>query len=60
VAGVEPVARALLDEYLLAFELLSVLLLAAIVGAVVLARRTDAAPEALESSAPLGAREESP
>lgn len=37
-------ARALLDEYLIAFEILSLLLLAAIVGAVVLARRRDADP----------------
>jgi len=58
VATVEPVAKALLDEYLLAFELLSVLLLAAIVGAVVLARRTDTVPEPLK--APLPAPEQSP
>jgi NADH-quinone oxidoreductase subunit J len=36
-----PVAAPLFKEYLLAFELTSVLLLAAIVGAVVLARRKD-------------------
>jgi NADH-quinone oxidoreductase subunit J len=58
VAGVEPVARALLDEDLLAFELLSVLLLAAIVGAVVLARRTDDAAEPLEARAPAGPQEQ--
>jgi NADH:ubiquinone oxidoreductase subunit 6 (subunit J) len=34
-------ARSLLDEYLLSFEAASLLLLAAIVGAVVLARRKD-------------------
>lgn len=34
-------ARALVDEYLLAFEAVSLLLLAAIVGAVVIARRRD-------------------
>jgi NADH-quinone oxidoreductase subunit J len=37
-------ASALLDEYLLAFEAVSLLLLAAIVGAVVLARRRDPNP----------------
>lgn len=37
-------AHALLDEYLIAFEALSLLLLAAIVGAVVLARRRDPDP----------------
>lgn len=37
-------ARALLDDYLIAFEVLSLLLLAAIVGAVVLARRRDPDP----------------
>jgi NADH-quinone oxidoreductase subunit J len=37
-------ARLLLDTYLLPFELLSLLLLAAIVGAVVLARRKDPDP----------------
>jgi NADH-quinone oxidoreductase subunit J len=38
-----PVAAPLFKEYLLAFELTSVLLLAAIVGAVILGkRRTDA------------------
>lgn len=37
-------AHALLDEYLVAFEVLSLLLLAAIVGAVVLARRRDPDP----------------
>jgi NADH-quinone oxidoreductase subunit J len=37
-------ARSLLDDYLLAFEVTSLLLLAAVVGAVVLARRRDPAP----------------
>jgi NADH-quinone oxidoreductase subunit J len=37
-------AHALLDDYLIAFEVLSLLLLAAIVGAVVLARRRDPDP----------------
>ncbi len=36
--------HALLDDYLIAFEVLSLLLLAAIVGAVVLARRRDPDP----------------
>jgi NADH:ubiquinone oxidoreductase subunit 6 (subunit J) len=37
-------ARSLLDDYLLAFEVTSLLLLAAVVGAVVLARRRDPGP----------------
>jgi NADH-quinone oxidoreductase subunit J len=37
--AIAPIARPLFTEYLLAFELTSILLLAAIVGAVVLARR---------------------
>ena len=37
--AIAPIARSLFTEYLLAFEVTSVLLLAAIVGAVVLARR---------------------
>lgn len=37
--AIAPIARTLFTEYLLAFELTSILLLAAIVGAVVLARR---------------------
>ena len=58
--SVQALARSLLDQYLLAFEAASVLLLAAIVGAVVLARRTDAegtrvahGPGALPASARL-------
>jgi NADH-quinone oxidoreductase subunit J len=41
----QDLALSLLDRYLLAFEVASVLLLAAIVSAVVLARRKDPAPE---------------
>jgi NADH-quinone oxidoreductase subunit J len=41
----QDLALSLLDRYLLAFEVASVLLLAAIVSAVVLARRRDPAPE---------------
>jgi NADH:ubiquinone oxidoreductase subunit 6 (subunit J) len=44
-------ASSLLDDYLLAFEITSVLLLAAIISAVVLARRRDPAP-AGESTIP--------
>jgi NADH-quinone oxidoreductase subunit J len=41
--AIAPIARPLFTQYLLAFELTSILLLAAIVGAVVLGRRrTDA------------------
>jgi NADH-quinone oxidoreductase subunit J len=40
--AIQPVAGPLFHEYLLAFEITSVLLLAAIVGAVALARRRDA------------------
>jgi NADH-quinone oxidoreductase subunit J len=58
----ESIARALLDEHLIAFEAVSLLLLAALIGAVVLARRRDgrdegsailaaAAKEAVESGA---------
>jgi NADH-quinone oxidoreductase subunit J len=42
----QDLAHSLLDRYLLAFEVASVLLLAAIVSAVVLARRRDPVPEA--------------
>jgi hypothetical protein len=41
----QDLAMALLDRYLIAFEVASVLLLAAIISAVVLARRRDPAPE---------------
>jgi len=41
----QELAQALLDRYLLPFEVASVLLLAAIVSAVVLARRRDPAPD---------------
>jgi NADH-quinone oxidoreductase subunit J len=43
---IAPVAGALFNEYLLAFEVTSVLLLAAVVGAVVLGRRRTVAEEA--------------
>ncbi len=46
----------LLDRYLIAFEVASVLLLAAIVSAVVLARRRDPAPDA-EAAGPASLRE---
>jgi NADH:ubiquinone oxidoreductase subunit 6 (subunit J) len=46
---VAALARSLLGQHLLAFELASLLLLAALIGAVVLARRRDVAPgESLE------------
>src|SRR5689334_12267060 len=44
--AVGTIARPLFNEYLLAFELTSVLLLVAIAGAVVLGRRRDGAPRA--------------
>ncbi len=44
----QELAMALLDRYLIAFEVASVLLLAAIISAVVLARRRDPMPEATE------------
>ncbi len=44
IATTNQLAHALLDDYLIAFEALSLLLLAAIVGAVVLARRRDPDP----------------
>ena len=49
-------AHALLDDYLIAFEVLSLLLLAAIVGAVVLARRKDPDPVTGEEPGPLAER----
>jgi NADH-quinone oxidoreductase subunit J len=42
VGAIQPIAGPLFNEYLLAFEVTSVLLLAAIVGAVALARRREA------------------
>jgi NADH:ubiquinone oxidoreductase subunit 6 (subunit J) len=54
-------ARSLLDEYLLAFEAASLLLLAAIVGAVVLARRKDVPEKPAVSALSLpGTRGEQP
>lgn len=54
-------AHALLDQYLIPFEVLSVLLLAAIVGAVVLARRKDPDPVTnLEPQAPVAVKEVRP
>ena len=50
-------ALALLDRYLIAFEVASVLLLAAIISAVVLARRRDPSPEGVEGSEPVALRE---
>lgn len=44
----QDLALALLDRYLIAFEVASVLLLAAIISAVVLARRRDPLPEGAE------------
>lgn len=44
--------RALLGEYILAFEVLSLLLLASIIGAVVIARRHDPGPSTEPSAAP--------
>lgn len=43
LGAITPIAGPLFHEYLLAFEITSVLLLAAIIGAVALARRRDAA-----------------
>jgi NADH:ubiquinone oxidoreductase subunit 6 (subunit J) len=42
-AGVEEVAKVLFDDYVLAFEVVSVLLLAAVIGGVFLAKRDEAA-----------------
>ena len=53
----QDLALALLDQYLLAFEVASVLLLAAIVSAVVLARRRDPVPEAAPAREPAALRE---
>ncbi len=42
--GTEALGRSLIGEYVLAFEVLSLLLLVAIIGAIVIARRRDPAP----------------
>ena len=39
--GIEPIARSLFREYLLPFEVTSILILVAVLGAMVLAKRTD-------------------
>lgn len=52
-ATINQLAHALLDDYLIAFEVLSLLLLAAIVGAVVLARRRDPVPVEAPAAAPI-------
>lgn len=52
VATTADLARALLDQYLIAFEVLSLLLLAAIVGAIVLVRRRDPEPVGQAASPP--------
>jgi NADH:ubiquinone oxidoreductase subunit 6 (subunit J) len=44
--------RSLLGEYVLAFEVVSLLLLVAIVGAIVIARRRDPAPDGAREPAP--------
>lgn len=44
MATAQELAQALVDRHLLAFEVLSVLLLAVLIGAVVLARKRDPAP----------------
>lgn len=53
----QDLAMALLDRYLIAFEVASVLLLAAIISAVVLARRRDPVPEAATPPEPAALRE---
>ena len=53
----QELAHSLLDRYLVAFEVASVLLLAAIVSAVVLARRRDPVPEAATPPEPAALRE---
>jgi len=53
----QDLAMALLDRYLIAFEVASVLLLAAIISAVVLARRRDPSPDAVEPADGVNLRE---
>lgn len=53
--GPKALARQLLDDHLLAFEAASLLLLAAIIGAVVLARKRDPAPASSTSQQRPGA-----
>ena len=60
VASSADLARALLDEYLIGFEVLSLLLLAAIVGAVVLVRRRDPEPAGEASPAAAAISEVNP
>lgn len=48
-ANTEALARSLFGEYVLAFELTSVLLVIAVVGTVILARRRTARPDELEA-----------
>jgi len=56
----QELALALLDRYQIAFEVASVLLLAAIISAVVLARRRDPSPEGVEAPGSVALREGSP
>ena len=55
-SNVEKLARSIFTRYLLAFEITSVLLVIAVVGAVVLSRRSETAP----TESPAGARVEEP
>lgn len=41
IGGIEPIARSLFSDYLLPFEVTSILILVAVLGAMVLAKRTD-------------------
>lgn len=56
--GAAEVGRALLGDHVMAFETISVLLLAAIVGAIVIARRRD--PEAADAPSPAPASRPAP
>lgn len=58
VPTTEDLGRALLSEYLLAFELASLLLLGAIIGAVVIARRRDPDPATGKEPGAAPARQE--
>ncbi len=56
IATSADLARALLERYLIAFEVLSLLLLAAIVGAIVLVRRKDPEPVQTPAGEPAALR----
>jgi NADH-quinone oxidoreductase subunit J len=59
-SGTDVLARLLFDQYVLPFEIVSVLLLAAVIGGVFLAKREDEAPEPAAPPLPGAAATEPP